>query len=92
MARSDLTLLLLLLLLLLINLQPFCRTLVSFSVSESYTPSIGPPGREISPLQGPYLHTGQHNCRINVRRGTETRGSVVVDALCYKSEGRGFET
>jgi hypothetical protein len=37
-----------------------CWTLASFSVSWSFTQSVGLLGRGISPSQGSYLHTGQH--------------------------------
>jgi hypothetical protein len=39
--------------------------LAAFSVSWSYTQSIGLFGRGISPSQGHYLHTEQHTYRIN---------------------------
>jgi hypothetical protein len=40
-------------------------TLASISVSESYTQSVGPLGRGISPSQGRYLHIEQHKHRIH---------------------------
>jgi hypothetical protein len=46
-------------------LQSFCCTLAAFSVSWSYTQSVGLRGRGISPLQGRYLHTEQRKHRIN---------------------------
>jgi hypothetical protein len=42
-----------------------CWTLAIFSVSYSYTQSVGLLGRGVSPSQGRYLHTGQHKHRIN---------------------------
>jgi hypothetical protein len=36
-----------------------------FSVSRSFTQSVGLLGRGISPSQGRYLHTGQHKYRTN---------------------------
>jgi hypothetical protein len=45
-----------------------CWALAAFSVSWSFTQSVGLLGWGISPLQGRYLHTGQHKHRINVHR------------------------
>jgi hypothetical protein len=45
-------------------LQSFCSTLDAFSVSWSYTLSVGILGREISQSQGLYLYTEQHKHRI----------------------------
>jgi hypothetical protein len=42
-----------------------CWTLAAFSVSWSFTQSVGLFGREIIPSQGRYLHTEQHKRRIN---------------------------
>jgi hypothetical protein len=42
-----------------------CWALAAFSVSWSYAQSVGPLGRGISPSQGRYLHTGQHEPRMN---------------------------
>jgi hypothetical protein len=42
-----------------------CWAFFAFSVSWSFTQSIGLLRREISPSQGRYLHTGQHRHRIN---------------------------
>jgi hypothetical protein len=39
-----------------------------FSVSWSFTQSVGLLGREISPSQGRYLHTGQHKHRISAHK------------------------
>jgi hypothetical protein len=52
-------------LLLLLWLYSRLLGLGSFSVSWSYTQSVGPLGRGISPPQGLYLHTEQHKHRIN---------------------------
>jgi hypothetical protein len=41
-----------------------CWTLTAFSVSWSYTQSVGLVGRGISMSQGRYLHTEQHKHRI----------------------------
>jgi hypothetical protein len=43
-----------------------CWALTAFSISYSYTQSIGLLGRGISPSQG--LYTGQHKHRINAHR------------------------
>jgi hypothetical protein len=45
-------------------LRSFCWTFAGFSVSLSYTQSVGLLGRGISPSQGHYLHT-EHKHRIN---------------------------
>jgi hypothetical protein len=45
-----------------------CWALADFSVSWSYTQSVGPLGRGFGPSQGRYLHTGQHKHRINAHR------------------------
>jgi hypothetical protein len=49
-------------------LQPFVGPWPLFSVSGTFTQSVGPLGREISPSQGRYLHIGQHKQRINANR------------------------
>jgi hypothetical protein len=45
-----------------------CWTLTAFSVSWSFTQSVGLLGREISPSQIRYLHKGHHKHRINARK------------------------
>jgi hypothetical protein len=40
--------------------KALCWALAAFSVSSSFTQSVGLLGRGISPTQGRYLHTGQH--------------------------------
>jgi hypothetical protein len=45
-----------------------CWALVAFSFSCSYMQSVGLLGRGISPSHGRYLHTGQHQHRINAHR------------------------
>jgi hypothetical protein len=45
-----------------------CWAVAAFSVSYSYTQTVGHLGRGISPSQGRYLHTGQHKHRINADR------------------------
>jgi hypothetical protein len=50
-------------------LQSSCWTLVAFSVSWSYTQSVGPLGRGISQSQGRYLYPEQRKHRI---KGTQT--------------------
>jgi hypothetical protein len=45
-----------------------CWALTAFSVSWSYTQSVGLLGRGISPSQGLYLDTEQHNHRINAHK------------------------
>jgi hypothetical protein len=45
--------------------RALCWTLATFSLSWSFTHSVGLHGRGISPSQGRYLHTGQHKHRIN---------------------------
>jgi hypothetical protein len=45
--------------------RPFCWTSAAFSLSWSFTQSVGLLGRGISPSQGRYLHIGQHKHRIN---------------------------
>jgi hypothetical protein len=44
-----------------------CWTLAAFSVSWSFTQSVGLLAWEISQSQGRYLHTGQHKHRINTQ-------------------------
>jgi hypothetical protein len=46
-------------------LRPFVGPWPHFSVSRSYTESVGLLGRGISQSQGRYLHTGQYKHRIN---------------------------
>jgi hypothetical protein len=46
-------------------LQPFVGPWQSFSVSLSFSQSVGLFGRGISPSQGQYLHKGQQRNRIN---------------------------
>jgi hypothetical protein len=41
-----------------------CLVLAAFSISWSYTQSVGIPGRGISPSQSLYLHVEQHKHRI----------------------------
>jgi hypothetical protein len=60
-----LILLLLLLSIIIMNLQPFVEPWPLFSVSWSYTHSVGLLGRRISQSQGRYLPTEQHKHRIN---------------------------
>jgi hypothetical protein len=45
-----------------------CWALASFSVSWSFTQSVGLLGRGIIPSQGRYLHTEQHKHRINAHK------------------------
>jgi hypothetical protein len=45
-----------------------CWALAAFAVSWSFTQSVGLLGQEISPSQGRYLHTGQHEHRINAHK------------------------
>jgi hypothetical protein len=45
-----------------------CWALAAFSVSSSFTQSVGLFGRGLSPSQNRYLHTGQHKHRINAHR------------------------
>jgi hypothetical protein len=45
-----------------------CWRLAAFSVSSSFTQSVGLLGRGISQSQGRYLHTGQHKNKINAHR------------------------
>jgi hypothetical protein len=48
----------------IIALQSFCWAYAVFSVSLSYTHSVGPLGQGISSSQSFYLHTEQHKHRI----------------------------
>jgi hypothetical protein len=61
-------------------LQPLW-ILAAFSVSYSYTQSVGLHGLGISPSQGRYLHTEQHKHRIDVdihaSSGIRTHGPSV---------------
>jgi hypothetical protein len=50
------------------TLQTFVRPWLLYLVLDFFTQSIGLLGRGISPLQGRYLHTGQHKHRINAHR------------------------
>jgi hypothetical protein len=45
-----------------------CCAVAPFSVLWRFTQSVGLLGREISPSQGRYLHTGHHKHRINTHR------------------------
>jgi hypothetical protein len=81
--------------LLLMFPQPLCWALATFSVSWSYTQSVGLLGREISSPQGLYLHTGQHkhNKRIDIyaSSGIRTRDWSVwedKDSSCLRYHGR----
>jgi hypothetical protein len=49
-------------------LQPFVWSWPLFQFLDLFTQSVGLLGRGISPLQGRYLHTGQHKHRINAHR------------------------
>jgi hypothetical protein len=62
----QLLLLLLLLFYYYYSSTALCWALTTFSVSWSYTQSVGLLGREISLSQDLYLHTEQHEHRINV--------------------------
>jgi hypothetical protein len=59
---------------------PFCQFLNLF------TQSVGLPGRRISPLQGRYLHTGQHKHRINVHRHHASCGIRTHDPSVWAGE------
>jgi hypothetical protein len=48
--------------------RALCWALAAFSLSWSFTQSVGLLGRGISPSQGRYLHTGQHKHRLNAHR------------------------
>jgi hypothetical protein len=65
-----------------------CWALASFSLSWSYTQSVGLIGREISPSQGRYLHTGQHKYRINAHRHPclEWDSNTRSQRLCYRRQ------
>jgi hypothetical protein len=73
-----------------------CWVLAAFSVSWSYTQSVGPLGWVISPSQGRYLHTGQPKHRINAytdihaSNGTRTHDPSVLaseDSSCPWQRG-----
>jgi hypothetical protein len=49
-------------------LQTFVGPWVLFQFLNLFTKSVGLLGREMSPSQGRYLHTGQHKQRINAHR------------------------
>jgi hypothetical protein len=49
-------------------LQPFVSSWPLFQFIDLFTQPVGHFGREISPSQGRYLHTGQHRHRINSHR------------------------
>jgi hypothetical protein len=55
-----------------------CWVLAAFSVSWSYTQSVGLFGSGNSPSQSPYLHTEQHRHRINAHRypGIESEPTI----------------
>jgi hypothetical protein len=50
------------------SLQPFVGPWPLFEFLDLFTQSVGHLGRGISPSQGRYLHTGQHEHRINAHR------------------------
>jgi hypothetical protein len=58
-----------------------CWVLAAFSLSWSFTQSVGLFRRGISQSQGRYLYTGQHKCRINAQtsmpRGIRTHDPSV---------------
>jgi hypothetical protein len=49
------------------TLQPFLGPWPLFSVSWSYTQSVGLLGRGISPSRGRFLYTEQHKHRLNIK-------------------------
>jgi hypothetical protein len=53
-----------------------CWTSAAFSVSYSYTQSVGFLRRRISPSQGRYLHTEQHKHRINAYTNIHTLSGI----------------
>jgi hypothetical protein len=71
--------------------------MAAFSVSLSYTQSVGLLRRGISPSQGRYLHTGQHKPRINAYNtgihalsGIRTHDPSIrasEESLCLKPRG-----
>jgi hypothetical protein len=74
-----------------------CWALASFSVSWTYTQSVGLLGRGISPSQGLYLHTKQHkhkihahNTDINALSGIRTHDPSVrvsEESSCRRPRG-----
>jgi hypothetical protein len=80
--------------------QPFVGPWPLFSVSWSYTQSVGLLGRGISPSQGRYLHTEQHKNRINAHNtdihalsGVRTHDPSVwanEDCSCLRPRGHWY--
>jgi hypothetical protein len=77
--------------------KALCWALAAFSVTWSYTQSVGLLGRGISSSQGLYLHAEQHKHRINAHN-TDIRASsgmgthdpsvrVSEDSSCLRPRG-----
>jgi hypothetical protein len=59
-----------------------CWTLAAFSVSGSFTQSVGLLGRGISLSQGSYLHTGHSKRRINAHTDIHASRGIRTYDLC----------
>jgi hypothetical protein len=74
-----------------------CWTLAAFSVSWSYTQSVGLLEQGIGPSQGHYLHIGEHKPRINAQnsdicalsgiRAHDPSVRVSEDSSCLRPRG-----
>jgi hypothetical protein len=88
---------LIIIIIIIMALQPFVGPWSLFSVPWSYTQSVGPLGRGISPSQGIYLYIEQHKHRINAHNmdinafsGIRTHGPSVrasEDSSCLRKRG-----
>jgi hypothetical protein len=61
-----------------------CCTLAAFSVSWSFTQSVGLLRRGIGPSQGRHLHTGQHKHRINTYRHPCLKWDSNPQSQCFR--------
>jgi hypothetical protein len=62
-----------------------CWALASFSVSWSFTESVGLLGWGIIPSQGHYLHTGQHEHRINTHKHLHASSGIQTHDPCVSA-------
>jgi hypothetical protein len=65
-------------------LQPFVGPWPLFQFLDLFTQSVGLLWRGITPLQGRYLHTGQHKHRINTHRHTCLKWDSNPRSQCFE--------
>jgi hypothetical protein len=65
----------------------FCWASAAFSVSYSYTQSVGLLGRGISPSQGRYLHTDADIHALSGMRAHDTSVRASEDSSCLRPRG-----